>query len=112
MYLTYRFGPKDGALDELFKLQEEVYNAGARNFVFIDLPPIQRSPAGVPFEFDTFNSIHQNYQFRKAPIVHSVQKKYLLIGTSICAKPPRHSAQHMQIALCSFFLPPSFSMLF
>lgn len=35
---------KDGIMDDLFALQDEVYNTGARNFVFIDLPPIHRSP--------------------------------------------------------------------
>ncbi|PCH37968.1 carbohydrate esterase family 16 protein [Wolfiporia cocos MD-104 SS10] len=31
---------------ELFDLQDELYNAGARNFLLVDLPPIHRSPAG------------------------------------------------------------------
>lgn len=33
-------------MPKLFELQEYLYNAGARNFLFIDLPPIERSPAG------------------------------------------------------------------
>jgi phospholipase/lecithinase/hemolysin len=33
-------------LQKLFQLQEELYQAGARNFLFIDVPPIHRSPAG------------------------------------------------------------------
>ncbi|OCH86251.1 hypothetical protein OBBRIDRAFT_890618 [Obba rivulosa] len=32
-------------IDDLFEEQEGLYNAGARNFLFIDLPPINRSPA-------------------------------------------------------------------
>lgn len=32
-------------LETLFKLQDELYEAGARNFLFIDVPPIHRSPA-------------------------------------------------------------------
>jgi hypothetical protein len=31
----------------LLAAQEELYAAGARNFMFIDLPPIHRSPAGM-----------------------------------------------------------------
>ena len=33
-------------LDELFEEQELLYQAGARNFLFIDVPPIHRSPVG------------------------------------------------------------------
>ncbi|KAI8998626.1 hypothetical protein BD414DRAFT_453552 [Trametes punicea] len=32
------------ALDELFLEQERLYEAGARNFLFIDVPPIHRTP--------------------------------------------------------------------
>ncbi|GLB34892.1 hypothetical protein LshimejAT787_0204570 [Lyophyllum shimeji] len=45
----------------LFSLEEELYDAGARNFLFIDVPPIHRSPA-VPEHhedsttFDNFNN--------------------------------------------------------
>ncbi|KAJ7072945.1 hypothetical protein C8F01DRAFT_951019, partial [Mycena amicta] len=35
----------DETLDLLFGLQEKLYNAGARQFLFIDVPPIKRSPA-------------------------------------------------------------------
>ncbi|KAF5380922.1 hypothetical protein D9615_004012 [Tricholomella constricta] len=31
-----------------FHYNEELYDAGARNFLFIDVPPIHRSPAGLP----------------------------------------------------------------
>ncbi|KAJ7617821.1 hypothetical protein FB45DRAFT_932763 [Roridomyces roridus] len=34
-------------LDLLFTLQEKLYTAGARIFLFIDVPPIGRSPAGI-----------------------------------------------------------------
>ncbi|KAH9854242.1 SGNH hydrolase-type esterase domain-containing protein [Lenzites betulinus] len=34
------------ALDSLFEEQEQLYNVGARNFLFIDVPPIHRSPVG------------------------------------------------------------------
>ena len=33
-------------IDKLFELQLDLYDAGARNFLLIDLPPINRSPAG------------------------------------------------------------------
>ncbi|KAG5728039.1 Thermolabile hemolysin [Termitomyces sp. T112] len=33
------------SMTRLFKLQEELYGAGARNFLFVDVPPIDRSPA-------------------------------------------------------------------
>ncbi|KAF9075219.1 hypothetical protein BDP27DRAFT_1315709 [Rhodocollybia butyracea] len=32
-------------LSRLFKIQERLYDAGARNFLFVDVPPINRSPA-------------------------------------------------------------------
>ncbi|KAI0721078.1 hypothetical protein C8T65DRAFT_632157 [Cerioporus squamosus] len=35
------------AVEELFVEQECLYNAGARNFLFIDVPPIHRTPVGV-----------------------------------------------------------------
>ncbi|KAI0054146.1 carbohydrate esterase family 16 protein [Auriscalpium vulgare] len=33
------------AMEKLFAAQEELYVTGARNFLFVDLPPIDRSPA-------------------------------------------------------------------
>lgn len=30
----------------LLRAQEDLYEVGARNFLFIDVPPIDRSPAG------------------------------------------------------------------
>lgn len=33
-------------VDTLFELQDSLYAAGARNFLLIDLPPLERSPAG------------------------------------------------------------------
>jgi hypothetical protein len=35
----------DNTIERLFSLHEELYNGGARNFLLIDLPPINRSPA-------------------------------------------------------------------
>ncbi|KAF7362831.1 Glycosyltransferase family 32 protein [Mycena venus] len=37
----------EDTLELLFSLQEKLYAAGARVFLFIDVPPIARSPAGV-----------------------------------------------------------------
>ena len=34
-------------LETLFKQEDALYKAGARNFLFIDVPPIQLSPAGM-----------------------------------------------------------------
>ncbi|KAF8077883.1 hypothetical protein FPV67DRAFT_1463311 [Lyophyllum atratum] len=48
-------------LRSLVSLQEKLYDAGARNFLFVDIPPIHRSPA-VPehredsTSFDNFNN--------------------------------------------------------
>ncbi|KAI1795868.1 SGNH hydrolase-type esterase domain-containing protein [Ganoderma leucocontextum] len=36
-------------VEELFVEQEALYQAGARNFLFIDVPPIHRTPVGVAF---------------------------------------------------------------
>ncbi len=33
-------------MEDLLELHEELYEAGARSFLFIDVPPIDRSPAG------------------------------------------------------------------
>ena len=33
---------------ELFDLEQELYLEGARNFLFIDVPPINKSPASEP----------------------------------------------------------------
>jgi hypothetical protein len=33
-------------MKNLFDLQKTLYGAGARNFLFIDVPPMDRSPAG------------------------------------------------------------------
>ncbi len=38
----------DVSIDKLFTAQEELYVTGARNFLFIDVPPVQRTPAGKP----------------------------------------------------------------
>lgn len=35
-------------MQKILGLQEELYNVGARNFLFVDVPPIHRSPAGWP----------------------------------------------------------------
>ncbi|KAG2008626.1 fungal cellulose binding domain-containing protein [Coprinopsis cinerea AmutBmut pab1-1] len=37
--------PVAARVDQFMELQEELYAAGARNFVFFDLPPIDQSPA-------------------------------------------------------------------
>ncbi|KDQ09578.1 carbohydrate esterase family 16 protein [Botryobasidium botryosum FD-172 SS1] len=37
--------PSELSLDALFEAQEALYDAGARNFLFIDVPPMNRSPA-------------------------------------------------------------------
>jgi hypothetical protein len=47
----------DEAIEEvqqkLFTLQQELYKEGARNFLFIDVPPIEKSPAceAIPSSF-------------------------------------------------------------
>lgn len=33
-------------MQALFTQQEKLYNVGARNFLFVDVPPIHRTPAG------------------------------------------------------------------
>jgi len=33
------------ALDRLFQFQQDLYEVGARNFLFINVPPINKSPA-------------------------------------------------------------------
>jgi phospholipase/lecithinase/hemolysin len=47
-------------VQKLFEQQEILYSAGARNFLFVDLPPIHRSPAGrgikSPSSYEGFNT--------------------------------------------------------
>ena len=33
-------------ITELFEIQQLLYNVGARNFLFFNLPPLDRTPAG------------------------------------------------------------------
>lgn len=35
-------------IEKLFKLQDIVYDTGARNFLFFNLPPMHRAPGGKP----------------------------------------------------------------
>jgi hypothetical protein len=44
-----RWKNTDKQLTSLFEGQELLYQAGARNFVFITLPPIDKSPTGKSF---------------------------------------------------------------
>lgn len=50
--LTFRDLSSDQAIAKaqrrLFNLQQELYEEGARNFLFIDVPPMTRSPACEP----------------------------------------------------------------
>ena len=34
-------------MSDIFTAQEELYNAGARNFMFVDVPPMDRCPGSV-----------------------------------------------------------------
>ncbi|TFY83058.1 hypothetical protein EWM64_g954 [Hericium alpestre] len=43
---TQSRGEIAGILATLFAAQEQLYGAGARNFLFVDVPPIHRSPIG------------------------------------------------------------------
>ncbi|KAI0831318.1 hypothetical protein BC628DRAFT_1353198 [Trametes gibbosa] len=47
-------------LDDLFEEQGQLYNVGARNFLFIDVPPIHRSPVGTVFS-GTDPNFHRPY---------------------------------------------------
>ena len=38
------FADRESSQRTLFELQEVLYLSGARNFLFIDVPPIDRSP--------------------------------------------------------------------
>lgn len=39
------------SLKKLFSMQEQLYAAGARNFLLIDVPPMWRIPGGMHFIF-------------------------------------------------------------
>ncbi|KAJ7263870.1 SGNH hydrolase-type esterase domain-containing protein [Mycena rebaudengoi] len=57
-------------LELLFSLQEKLFEAGARLFLFVDVPPIGRSPAGV----DASSDISPSYLNWNAALRQSVQK--------------------------------------
>ena len=50
--LIFRSLNSDDAIEDtqrkLFGLQQELYDSGARNFLFIDVPPMETSPACEP----------------------------------------------------------------
>lgn len=50
----------DGILTTLFLAQEELYKAGARNFLFIDVPPIGRAPGSIAGKLFFFSLINEN----------------------------------------------------
>ena len=41
-------------LETLFDLQEDQFEDGARSFLFIDVPPVHRSPAGTQLPMYSF----------------------------------------------------------
>ena len=60
----FRYSRKhDATLQKLFQLQEELYHVGARNFLFIDVPPIHRSPAG-----ESKRLLLQRFQFHTSSV--------------------------------------------
>lgn len=42
----------DPSLEKLFEQQAQLYDLGARNFLFIDVPTVHRSPAGNVLRYD------------------------------------------------------------
>ncbi|KAE9409646.1 hypothetical protein BT96DRAFT_872295 [Gymnopus androsaceus JB14] len=48
-------------ISKLFDLQEQLYQAGARNFLFIDVPPIHRSPAISPRRAEMASVSYHNW---------------------------------------------------
>ena len=46
--LQFRFNPDiDKKMETLFLAQEKLYEAGARNFLFTTVPPMERSPGAI-----------------------------------------------------------------
>lgn len=74
-------------LETLFKQEDALYKAGARNFLFIDVPPIQLSPAGVSlirnWRLDTVthfaNCRWKEPQSRTGREVHAVEHSSITI---------------------------------
>ncbi|PPQ90160.1 hypothetical protein CVT25_012471 [Psilocybe cyanescens] len=56
-----RYADGHMAIKELIAAQEKLYHAGARNFLFIDVPPIHRSPAIPKREEESSSSIYRNW---------------------------------------------------
>ncbi|KAI0807391.1 SGNH hydrolase-type esterase domain-containing protein [Fomes fomentarius] len=56
-------GSVPAKVDELFIEQECLYHAGARNFLFVDVPPIHRTPIGVTFtrHDPEFSRVYQHW---------------------------------------------------
>ncbi|KAF8908130.1 SGNH hydrolase-type esterase domain-containing protein [Gymnopilus junonius] len=59
------------AIDELFSIQEMLFNAGARNLLFIDVPPIQHSPA---WSAGPSPQSTDRYQKWNTVLYHAIQK--------------------------------------
>ncbi|KAJ7183434.1 hypothetical protein C8R46DRAFT_1066998 [Mycena filopes] len=60
----------DDTLELLFTLEEKLYLAGARIFLFIDVPPIGKSPAGI----NATSDISATYTNWNSCLLHSTQK--------------------------------------
>ncbi|KAI5888383.1 uncharacterized protein SCHCODRAFT_02053308 [Schizophyllum commune H4-8] len=63
---------REEAFQQLFAAQDDLYQAGARNFVFIDVPHINRSPAGeFPISLDPTSSLKPLHI--QLPSIHSLE---------------------------------------
>jgi phospholipase/lecithinase/hemolysin len=61
-------------VQQLFAQQENLYSAGARNFLFVDVPPIHKSPAGRSLKsgssYEAFNT-HLHFHARAFAAGHA-----------------------------------------
>lgn len=103
MFLISGFGNIKEAQDMLLNIQNTLYSKGARNFLFIDVPPIDRSPAS-----REFRAIHLRAP-RKANIVlqpgeTKVNTTSTRGGTSVCKSAYEPSSPRIPTSLPSSFL--------
>lgn len=93
--LYRRYADGHMAIKELIAAQEKLYHAGARNFLFIDVPPIHRSPASREF------AVIQSWCIRLISVKFPNAKKnqvlqFIAIGTQLWERLLKNSPKAMK----------------
>lgn len=95
--IRLRVSSAQASLDDLFVNQEALYEAGARNFCLIDLPPVHTFPGGTVSVLVTHTLTSP---LHKAPLD---TRRHGRLGTRCCVRAPRNLPQHTRMQRCSSF---------